>query len=437
MEDVRVRFAPSPTGFLHIGGARTALFNWLYARHSGGTFVLRIEDTDAGRDTQEAVDVIFSGLRWLGLDWDEGPFAREKFGPYFQSKRGEIYKKYLAKLRSSGLVYDKDGAIYFKISGKPQVINDLIRGTVTRKEEKDFVIFRSDGSPVFHFVNVVDDIDMQITHVIRGEDHLSNTSKHVELFKAFDAKIPHFAHISLILKEHGQGKMSKRDTGALVEDYEKRKFLPAALRNYLCLLGWAPGNDTEVLPIEEIIKMFELKDVNKTNARFDEKKLAHINSEYLRSMPMDEFCDLGFRILLDQGIITQATDREYVFDILSICQEKVRSFEELTNFVSYFFSEDYEFDDVAKEKLAKFDPVKRINEVINGIMDMTEYYQEKLEELIVSLANFHHVKTGYYIHTVRFAISGRSVGPSFYRLLSVLGKKNVLSRLKKALNVFR
>ncbi|MDR0351253.1 MAG: glutamate--tRNA ligase [Puniceicoccales bacterium] len=437
MEDVRVRFAPSPTGFLHIGGARTALFNWLYARHTSGTFVLRIEDTDAHRDTQDAVDVIFKGLRWLGLDWDEGPFAREKFGPYFQSRRGEIYKKYLAKLRSSDRVYDKDGAIYFKISGEPQVIDDLIRGRVTRKEEKDFVIFRSDGSPVFHFVNVVDDIDMQITHVIRGEDHLSNTSKHIELFKAFDAKVPHFAHIPLILKEHGQGKMSKRDTGALVEDYEKRKILPNALRNYLCLLGWSPKDDTEVLPIEDIVEMFDLKDINKNNARFDEKKLAHINSEYLRSMPMDEFWDIGIKILLDEGIITQDTDREYVFDVLSICQEKMRSFEELSNFVSYFFSEDYEFDDEVKEKLAKFDPKKRIDEVVDGIMNMTDYYQDELEGLIVALAKIHHVKTGDYIHTVRFAVSGRSVGPSFYKLLSVLGKKTVLARLKRALEIFQ
>jgi glutamyl-tRNA synthetase len=240
MENVRVRFAPSPTGFLHIGGARTALFNWLYARHVGGTFVLRIEDTDASRDTQEAVDVIFSGLRWLGLNWDEGPFAKEKLGHYFQSQRGEIYKKYLDKLRESGRAYDKDGAIYFQVSGEAQVIDDIIRGHVTRKEEKDFVIFRSDGSPVFHFVNVVDDIGMRITHVIRGEDHLSNTSKHVELFKAFGVEVPHFAHIPLILKEHGQGKMSKRDTGEPVEDYERRRFIPAALRNYLCLLGCVP-----------------------------------------------------------------------------------------------------------------------------------------------------------------------------------------------------
>ncbi|MDR2735574.1 MAG: glutamate--tRNA ligase [Puniceicoccales bacterium] len=437
MESVRVRFAPSPTGFLHIGGARTALFNWLYARHTGGTFVLRIEDTDADRDTQEAVDVIFSGLRWLGLNWDEGPLAVEKFGPYFQSQRGEIYKKYLEKLRLSGRAYTKDGAIYFKISGEPQVINDLIRGPVTRKEDRDFVIFRSDGSPVFHFVNVVDDIDMRITHVIRGEDHLSNTSKHLELFKAFGAEVPHFAHIPLILKEHGQGKMSKRDAGALVEDYEKRRFLPAALRNYLCLLGWAPKNDLEILPIEEIIKIFRLEDVNKNNARFDEKKLAHINSEYIRAMPVEEFCDLGAQILLDQGIVTKATDREYVFDVLSICQEKVRSFEELANFVNYFFSDDYKFNDADREKLVKFNPEKRISEVIDGIVNTTEYYKENLEELIGSLAKTHYVKTGDYIHTVRFAVSGRSIGPSFYRLLSVLGKKNVLARLRKAIKFFQ
>src|SRR5690606_27843029 len=205
--------------------------------------------------------------------------------PYFQSQRDSIYQEFIQKLRDAGRIYEKDGAGYFKISGEPQVIEDAVRGRVERTEEKDFVVVRSDGSPVFHLVNVVDDITMKITHVIRGEDHLSNTSKHTELFKAFGAPLPVFAHIPLILKEDGPGKMSKRDKGALIEDYRRRGFLPEAVRNYLCLLGWSPKDDREVMPIEEIIRIFDLPQINQNNARFDEKKLSFINSRYLHELP--------------------------------------------------------------------------------------------------------------------------------------------------------
>ena len=223
---VRVRFAPSPTGFLHIGGARTALFNWLYARHTGGTFILRIEDTDAARNTQEAVEVILNGLRWLGLDWDEGPISGDVTGPskgdrgpYFQSQRNENYQRRVEALLSRGLAYEHEGAVKFKMQREPVIIPDLVVGNVTReltdreKLDPDFVIVRSDGQPVFHLVNVIDDLEMGITHVIRGEDHLSNTAKHIALFKAFGIEPPKYAHIPLIPNQDGS-KMSKRDKGA-------------------------------------------------------------------------------------------------------------------------------------------------------------------------------------------------------------------------------
>ncbi len=308
MAQVRVRFAPSPTGFFHIGSARTALFNWLYARHTGGVFVLRIEDTDKERNSEQFLDVIYDSLRWLGLNWDEGPGVGGGFGPYRQSERAAIYREYLEKLKAAGRTYEKDGAVYFKLLGErsevydehrkktvtkvkntPAVIDDRIRGRVERTEDEDFVIVRSDGNPVFHFVNVVDDITMRITHVIRGEDHLSNTSKHVELFKALGAPVPEYAHIPLILKQNGPGKMSKRDQGALIEEYQKRGFLPEALVNFLCLLGWNPGDDREKMPIAEIIRLFDLPGVNQSNARFDEKKLAHMNMAYLLELPADAF----------------------------------------------------------------------------------------------------------------------------------------------------
>ena len=252
MSQVRVRFAPSPTGFFHIGSARTALFNWLYARHTGGTFILRIEDTDKERNSEQFLKLIYESMSWLGLDWDEGPNPngvgeRGAFGPYRQSQRGAIYESYKQKLLVSDRAYEKDGAVWFKLLGEryrvfddhrkkevekvkcaPVVIDDKIRGRVERMEDEDFVIFRSDGNPVFHFVNVVDDIEMKVTHIIRGEDHLSNTSKHVRLYEGFGAMPPVFAHIPLILKspEMGQGKMSKRDKGALIEEYQQRHFLP-------------------------------------------------------------------------------------------------------------------------------------------------------------------------------------------------------------------
>src|SRR5208337_5261432 len=244
----RVRFAPSPTGYLHIGGARTALFNWLYARHTGGTLILRIEDTDAARNTQEAVDVILTGLRWLGLDWDEGPLTGDatgpgkgNFGPYFQSQRKENYQRRVEALLSHGLAYEHEGAVKFKMQREPVVIQDVVVGEVVRKltdreeADPDFVIVRSDGQPVFHLVNVVDDLEMDVTHVIRGEDHLSNTHKHLALIEAFGAKPPRYAHIPLILNPNGS-KMSKRDEGSSIQGYIEQGYLPEAVRNYLCLL---------------------------------------------------------------------------------------------------------------------------------------------------------------------------------------------------------
>lgn len=431
--DVRVRFAPSPTGFFHIGSARTALFNWLYARHTGGTFVLRIEDTDRARDSQEFLNVIFEGLRWLGLNWDEGPLVGGEYGPYFQSQRGDIYQEHLDILRKNGRAYDKDGAVYFKISGTPQVIHDVIHGDVVRKEEKDFVIFRSDGSPVFHFVNVVDDIMMRITHVIRGEDHLSNTSKHVELFHAFDADEPLFAHIPLILKSQGSGKMSKRDTGALIEDYVKQHYIPDAVRNYLCLLGWAPKNDREILSIEEIITLFDLPSVNKTNARFDEKKMAFMNTEYVRALKLEDFVTRSRSVLADSDIPFESKGEDYLRSVLQICQEKLRGLKELPNFISYFFVSDFGYDQKDVDKLRKkCDIHARLTEFLNGVSEVT-FEESSLEECVHKLADANGVSNADYIHSLRLAVSGRSVGPGLYAMLRVLGKDEVVSRVKRFL----
>jgi glutamyl-tRNA synthetase len=433
--DVRVRFAPSPTGFFHIGSARTALFNWLYARHSGGTFVLRIEDTDRGRGSDEYLRVILDGMRWLGLDWDEGPEIGGAHGPYFQSERGDIYREYLEILRQKGFAYDRDGAVFFKISGEPQVIRDIIHGEVVRKEEKDFVIFRSDGTPIFHFVNVVDDIAMGITHVIRGEDHLSNTSKHTELFRAFGAREPIFAHIPLILKSQGSGKMSKRDSGALVEDYAKQYFIEDAVRNYLCLLGWSPKNDREILPIGEIIDLFDLRDVNRNNARFDEKKMSHVNMEYIRALPFQDFYTRATGVLGDAEVNFLAKGREYAEAVLRICQEKLCSLGEIPKFLGYFFTEEFEYDGHEVEKLQKkCDIAVRLREFVDGLESLAAIDESTLEGYVGSLCQEFGVGSGEYIHPLRLALSGRSVGPSLYGMLRVFGKDETVRRIGKFLN---
>src|SRR5258708_6777196 len=388
MSQVRVRFAPSPTGFFHIGSARTALFNWLYARHTGGTFILRIEDTDKERNREEYLQLIYDSLTWLGMDWDEGPNPdgkgeRGSYGPYRQSQRGKIYEEYKQKLLVSGRAYAKDGAVWFKLLGErykvfddhrkkevekvrtpPVVIDDQIRGKVERQEDEDFVIFRSDGNPVFHFVNVVDDITMKVTHIIRGEDHLSNTSKHMWLYEGFDEvkiqDIPKFAHIPLILKspEMGQGKMSKRDKGALIEEYQQRFFLPEALVNYLALLGWNPGDDREKMSVAEIVKLFDLPGVNQSNAKFDSKKLAHMNMTYLLELPDDRFVTLARDYLRQQPSGTTALVNEAYFrEIMLLAQPKIKGIEELAAYTGYFWGEDYPIDAKVKEKvMAKGDP---------------------------------------------------------------------------------
>ena len=268
---------------------------------------------------------------------------------------------------------------------------------------------------------------MKISHVIRGEDHLLNSSKHVELFSAFGAPVPKFAHIPLILKTNGSGKMSKRDTGALVEDYRKNNFLSEALRSYLCLLGWSPKDDREILPIEEIIQIFDLCDVNKNNARFDDKKLAHMNSIYIKNMPREKFLKQGKSLLT-----IPCGDGSYVDQVLTICQEKLRSFNELDHFVDYFFKEDFEYDSKIVIDLQKYDPAARIREFLTAIEQLEDFSESSLEAIITQLSEEHRVKTGDYIHTIRFALSGRTVGPSFYRMMPALGRERVVRRLQRA-----
>src|SRR3954449_6987081 len=328
----RVRFAPSPTGYLHIGGARTALFNWLFARHTGGTFILRVEDTDKARNTEEAAAAIYDGLRWLGLEWDEGPRVGGDAGPYFQSERDAIYERHLERLREGGHLYEDGGAVRFRSPREHVVVDDIVCGRIdfdlTNPEtHPDMTIRRPDGSWIFHFVNVVDDIEMKISHVIRGEDHLSNTPKHIELYRAFGATPPQFAHIALIHNKDGS-KMSKRDQGASIEFYIKSGYLPEAVRNYLCLLGWSPKDNREKLPIDEIIRLFDFNHVVHSNATFDQAKLHWLNGEYCRELEPQEFVRRGLEALKQAGVETAKYPDEYVRSALLTCLGKINTFDE-------------------------------------------------------------------------------------------------------------
>jgi glutamyl-tRNA synthetase len=439
MESVRVRFAPSPTGMFHIGSARTALFNWLYARHTGGTFILRIEDTDAARNKPEYVQVIFEALQWLGLNWDEGPqpdgTIKGEKGPYFQSQRSAIYKRYVDQLLSEGKAYEFEGAVKFRTPKTPITVPDLICGNIQfdRTNEPDLVIQRKDGSPVFHLVNVVDDIEMAVTHVIRGEDHLSNTQKHLALIEAFGAKAPHYAHIPLILNPNGS-KMSKRDAGASVADYEAQGYLPEAVRNYLCLLGWSPKDNREVISIEEVVAKFDLPQVNRSNAHFDIDKLFWINGEYMRAATVEALEPLALAILRKNNVITGKYDPVYFRSALAIVKEKIKLGRELPEWMSYFFTEDFTFDEAAVKKVFTPEGIANIGKLLGRLsqLDAAQFTSANLETEFKTLAATGGQKVGALIHPARLAVSGRPVGPSLYHLLEVLSKDRVLARLKRA-----
>ena len=443
----RVRFAPSPTGYLHIGGARTALFNWLYARHVGGTFVLRIEDTDAARNTQEAVDVILNGLRWLGLEWDEGPITSDAtgaskgpHGPYFQSQRRARYQARVDELLKRGFAYEHEGAIRFKMTREPITIPDLVVGDVVRELtdrealDPDFVIVRSDGQPVFHLVNVVDDLEMEITHVIRGEDHLSNTPKHIALFRAFGAEPPKYAHIPLILNSDGT-KMSKRDQGASLATYLEEGYASEAVANYLCLLGWSPRGTREKLTVQEVTEVFDLPQILRHNARFDFTKLQWLNGEYIREMHPDRFHELAVHALARAKIDTNRYPLPYVKAALDTCKEKVKVLSALKDFCDFYFEEEIvEYDREASKKDFVPDNKPRLIRLRDTLTRLSSFDPATLETTLKSVAAELGVKAGVLVHPTRLACTGKVIGPSLYHLMSVLGKQRVIMRLDRAVS---
>ena len=414
---VRTRFAPSPTGYLHVGGARTALFNWLFAKHHGGTFVLRVEDTDEARNTEEARAAIFEGLNWLGLDW-EGPEHEGNCGPYYQSQRDEIYEEWFAKLVAADRVYEDDGAWRFRFERKPVEMNDLVCGKVVidycdESNTPDMVVRRSDGSFVFHFVNVVDDLTMAITHVIRGEDHLMNTPKHLQLIEAFGATPPSYAHIPLILNGDGS-KMSKRDEGAALGDYPKQGFTSPAVVNFLALLGWSPKDEDEIFSAQDLIEKFTLESVNRAPARFDPEKCQWVNQQHLLKLSPEEF--------------VAACDSDATPEMLLSIQEKISLLTEVPEAVNFYLDSDYPTDPEALAKVKGNElAASLLTKLAENFTELSDWSEAK--NTIGATAKGEGAKPGQLMFPLRIALSGKSGGPDLGAILNILGKEECVRRL--------
>jgi glutamyl-tRNA synthetase len=469
---IRVRFAPSPTGYLHVGGARTALFNWLFARHHGGDFVLRVEDTDTTRNRDDFAQGIFDGLRWLGITWDEGPDIGGPFGPYRQSERLDTYRDAAAKLRASGHAYDcfcastdapgaggaadVDAAICscaglsdaekaarvaagdapalrMKVDANRAItVPDLIRGDVTFPPGTitDFVIVKRDGGALYNFAVVTDDYTMGITHVIRGEEHLANTPKQLLIYEALGLAPPAFAHIPIILNEQRR-KLSKRDGAAFVNDYKAQGYLPAALVNFLVLLGWSPGENRELLTLDEMVREFTLEGVVKHPAIFDVAKLGWMNKEYLREVPIDELARMVVTLLPTVMPAATRTDPPFVERVTALFAGRVRTIVEIIEQGSYFFDEAVPLP--APEAIAKHcaapDTIELLTAVRAALAAAADFSAAGIEAAIRGLAETREKKAAAFIHPLRVALTGQAVSPGIFEVTSILGRETALARI--------
>lgn len=423
---VRVRFAPSPTGPLHIGSARTALFNYLYAKKTGGKFVLRFEDTDKERSEAVFEENILNGLTWLGLAHDE---------IYYQSKRENVYRSFLQKLSDGGFIYESDGGVYFRLPDSPQIIvvEDLIRGRVefNSKDFDDLVLFKKDGTPTFHFANVVDDIDMGITHVIRGEDHLSNTPKHILLYQALGATPPKFAHIPLILNED-RTKMSKRAGNVNLDDYRQSGYLPEALINFLVQLGWSDPENREFLNLAEIIQVFDLPRVQKAGAVFNLKHLNHLNHHYLMGKSATEYFKLA------EPFVQQFMgNKPLLKSALALIQDRAQTLGEIPSLIDFFFAQpEYDTPLLIFKKSSPEQTMKGLATATNVLDAITakEWTLPKLQQILDEALASEELQPGDLFWPVRVALSGRDASPSPVELLDALGKTESISRIKIAIN---
>jgi len=487
---IRVRFAPSPTGYLHIGGARTALFNWLLARKGraqGDVFILRIEDTDEARSTDESVGAIIESMKWLGLDWDEGPGKENpKYAPYFQmlARDAGIYQKYVDRLLSEEKAYycycspeeldemrkiaaaekkplrydgrccllspaerqrkeaeGRKAVIRFKRpTDKSVKLEDLIAGEVAFDPHllDDFVIMKASGVPTYNFACVVDDHRMEITHVIRGNDHLSNTPRQVQLYEAFGWEMPKFAHLSMILGPDG-ARLSKRHGHTSVLEYKNDGYLPDALINYLALLGWSTEDSQQLFEKQELIGKFSVERCTNSPATFDPQKLLWMNGEYVRKMNAHVLSETFLRWMDEtgQGDKIRGWDRSLIDTTIALEQEKIKLLKDIPGLIDIFFTDKVEYRPEAVDKVLKAPTAKMvIEQSIAGFEKQSEFSAAALEQFCRDLAAANGMKAGQVFHPIRVAISGRTTGPSLFHMMEIMGKDEVLRRIKICLSLF-
>ncbi len=476
---VRVRFAPSPTGFLHVGGLRTALYNFLFARHSNGTFILRIEDTDRSRFVENAVENLVNSLKWAGIEFDEGPGVGGNYGPYTQSERLDIYKKH------AGLLHDKEAAYYafdtpeeidemrkrksgdsfqkydrlsmkneFTLgkdetdrllsSGAPFVFrlrvpdekeikfNDIIRGEVevNSSEIDDQVLMKSDGYPTYHLANVVDDHLMRITHVIRGEEWLPSTPKHVILYDSFGWEKPEFAHLPLLLNPD-KSKLSKRQGSVAVEDFASEGYFSDAFVNFIALLGWNPSSDREIYSINELIESFSLEKINKGGAVFDKAKLEWMNFQYLKDKPSSELADLLKPVLESKRYIGFSSD--YLEKVINLFKERIKFVKDIPDIACYMFEAPKEYEKEYFEKYWKENTAVLIKDLLQMYKGCTAFVHQALYEMTKSYIENSGLKLKDIVHPIRLIITGQSTGAGMFETMEVLGKEECVSRIEQFL----
>ena len=478
---IRVRFAPSPTGYLHVGGARTALFNWLYARRHGGTFVLRIEDTDAERSSWDMVSGIVDGLRWLGLDWDEGPDVGGPHEPYFQSARLDKYramaqrlveggrayccycstetlqaKRRAAEAAGGGWMYDRacrtlpPGAIArLEAAGAPRAVrfltpegqtafDDLVHGTIAFENAniEDFVILRSDNQPTYHLSVVVDDIDMEITHVVRGDDHISNTPKQLLLYEAFGRPVPAFAHVPLILGPDKK-RLSKRHGATSVTEYRAAGYLPEAMVNFLALLGWSPGDDRELFTRDELIRSFDLRGISGGNAVFNPEKLDWMNQQHIMRMSLDALADALEPVLRAEGLWSddyRGSRRAWFLDLIELYRPRIKRLVSFPEEAKPFLVDDVLMDEAsARKHLSGEQARSQLGAFREAIERTASFDRGTLETELRSIAERAGSKPGPLIHATRVAVTGRSVSPGLFEVLELLGRERAVARIDAAL----
>ncbi len=427
--NVRVRFAPSPTGYLHVGGARTALFNWLYARHVGGRFLLRIEDTDKARSTDEHTRVILDGLKWLGLDWDEEPI--------FQGARAARHQEAADKVLAEGKAYVDDGAIRLRVPPGEIAWEDAVHGRISFQGEdiKDFVILRSDRSPLYNFAVVVDDVDMRITHVLRGDDHISNTPKQIAVYRALGAPLPVFGHVPMINGPDGK-KLSKRHGATAVGDYQHLGILAPAMRNFLALLGWSPGGDREIMTLDEMIQLFSFEGIQQKSAIFDMTKLEWMNGQYLSAAAAEELYPLVAPQLERLGL---NGNRDAVLKAITAVKTRSRTTLDVARQVAVRLDPKFvELDEKARNEIAKDPAAYRSSlEASLAALRGAAWSAADLEQRLRALAEERGVPAGKVFQPIRIALTGGTVSEPVNELLYVVGKEAALKRLEEAIRELR